>query len=121
MPLPEQPGRAGELRAFGGDLGVPMHFSQGEMTEDEPHPPAEMPLYLVDRGMRQRTWCAFTDAIARAIGAVYPRDVALRLEIGEQREMQVTVTGEGGIAPHHSTEMPNSSASCWRNSGGISL
>jgi hypothetical protein len=58
---------------------------------------------------------------ARAIGAVFPRDVALGLEIGEQREMQLTVTGEGGIAPQHSTEMPNSSASCWRNSGGISL
>jgi hypothetical protein len=44
MHLPEQSGRADELRAFGGDLGVPRHFSQGEMTEDEPHPPAEMPL-----------------------------------------------------------------------------
>jgi hypothetical protein len=33
MHLPEQPGRARELRAFGGDLGVPMHFSQREMTK----------------------------------------------------------------------------------------
>jgi hypothetical protein len=55
MHLPEQPGRAGELGAFGGDLGVRMHFGQGEMTEDEPHPPAKMPLHLVDHGMRQRT------------------------------------------------------------------
>ena len=55
MHLPEQPGRAGELSAFGGDLGVRMHFGQGEMREDEPHPPAEMPLHLADHGMRQRT------------------------------------------------------------------
>ena len=97
MHLPEQPGRAGELSAFGGDLGMRMHFGQEEMTEDDPHPPAKMPLHLVDHGMRQR---ALADALACAIAAVFPRDVALGFEIGEQWEMQVTVTGEGGMAPH---------------------
>src|ERR1700676_1155427 len=42
---------------------------------------------------------AFGDALAAAIGAVFPCDLALGFEIGQQRKMQVTVPGKGRVAP----------------------
>src|SRR4030081_1406563 len=45
----------------------------------------------------QRT---FADAFACTIGAVFPCDLALGLEIGEQGKMQVAVTRKGGVAPY---------------------
>src|SRR6202165_3609860 len=52
--IPEQPGCAGELSAFGGDLGERMYFGQREMTENEPHTSLKMHLHLVDDGMCRR-------------------------------------------------------------------
>jgi len=40
-----------------------MYFGQGEMTEDEPHLPAKIPLHLVDHWMRYRTMRAFIVAV----------------------------------------------------------
>jgi hypothetical protein len=41
MHIPEQACRAGELGAFGSDLGVRMHFGQGEVTKNESQASAE--------------------------------------------------------------------------------
>src|SRR5436190_479980 len=42
---------------------------------------------------------AFAAAVARAVGPVFLRDVALRLEIRKQREMQMTVLGKCFMTP----------------------
>ena len=39
--IPEQSRRAGELRAFGRDLGVRVYFGQREMPVNEPHASAK--------------------------------------------------------------------------------
>jgi hypothetical protein len=35
-----------------------------------------------------------------SVHAVFPRDRTLRLEIGEEREVKVTLLGKRGVTPH---------------------
>src|ERR1700732_1363939 len=56
----------------------------------------------------ERKQRALADAVTRTIGLVFSCDLALGLEIGEQRKMHVAVAGKGRVAPHTPTEMPSS-------------
>jgi hypothetical protein len=52
--FPKQPRCAGELRAFGGDLGMRVYFGQWEMTENKPQAPTKRQLNVINDGMCPR-------------------------------------------------------------------
>src|SRR5467141_27770 len=49
--IPRQSRCAGDLGAFGGDLGVRVYLGQREMTENKPHASTKRQLDLIDDGM----------------------------------------------------------------------
>jgi hypothetical protein len=61
--IPKQPRCAGELRAFGGDLGMRVYFGQWEMTENKLQTPTKRQSNLIDDGMSPRAMRTFMVAV----------------------------------------------------------
>jgi hypothetical protein len=61
--IPKQPRCAGELRAFGSDLGMRVYFGQREMTENKPHASTKGQLNVIDDGMCPRAMRTFIVAV----------------------------------------------------------
>ena len=61
--IPKQSRCAGDLGAFGGDLGVRVYLGQGEMTENKPHASTKRQLDMIDDGACRRAMWAFIIAV----------------------------------------------------------